>query len=155
MSSRLISGGRLAERNQSDTLESSGVRWGSRVDSLILYWTNRPGGDSARAAAGSVCSADQADQVSSGSPTLPLLACTATDVPAGKSARHESAPKRLRNLVSYTSEVSSPWLTNPVESRTTVPGSPVPKRISPSGFAKRERICPLSSLARGVLSPKR
>src|SRR5208337_4210691 len=100
ISRRLISGGRLLERNESATLDSSGVRWGSRVDSLTLYWTNRPGGDSARAAAGSVCSADQADQVSSASPTLPLLACTATAVPAGESARHESAPKRLRNLVS-------------------------------------------------------
>src|SRR5271165_7693859 len=104
MSSRLISGGRLAERNESDTLESSGVRWGSRVDSLTLYWTNRPGGDSAREADGSVCSADQADQVSSGSPTLPLRTWTPTAVPTGKSARQERAPKRLRSLVSNTSD---------------------------------------------------
>ena len=85
---------------ESDTLESSGVRRGSRVDSLTRYWTNRPGGDAARAAAGSVCSADQADQVSSGSPTLPRPAWNAIDVPAGESARQLSAPNRLTSLVS-------------------------------------------------------
>ena len=51
---------------------------------MTLYWTNRPGGDSAREAEGSVCSADQADQVSSGSPTLPVRTWTPIAVPAGQ-----------------------------------------------------------------------
>ncbi len=52
------------------------------------------------AAAGSVCSADQGDQVSSGSPMLPLRDWNATDVLAGRSHRQESAPNRLVSLVS-------------------------------------------------------
>ena len=44
---------------------------------------NRPAGQAVDAVAGSVCSADQADQVSSGSPTLPERAWNAIDVPAG------------------------------------------------------------------------
>ena len=51
--------------------------------SLTRYWTNRPEGEATLAAAGSVCSADQADQVSSGSPTLPVRAWKVIEVPGG------------------------------------------------------------------------
>ena len=85
---------------------------GSVVASLTRYWTNRPGGEATLAAAGSVCSGDQSDQVSSGSPTFPVRAWTATDVPGGCSARQLSAPNRLTSLVSWTSETRRPAVAN-------------------------------------------
>ena len=61
-------GGSIAQRT---TDRSSGECRGSVVESLTRYWMNRPAGQAVDALAGSVCSADQADQVSSGSPTFP------------------------------------------------------------------------------------
>ena len=86
--------------NSSETERSSGVRRGSVVASLARYWMKRAGGDAVTPAAGSVWPADQADQVSSGSPTLPVRVSNEIDVPGGKSARQVSEPNRLTSLVS-------------------------------------------------------
>jgi hypothetical protein len=116
-----------------------------RVARSTRYWANRPGGTSARAASGSVWGADQADHVSSGSPTLPVRTRTETDVPSGRSARHVRAPNRLTSLASRTSEVRLPCATRPGSSRSTAPGSPAPMRTSPPGPSRRARIWPWSS----------
>ena len=71
---------------------------GLRVVSVARYWTNRPGGTIGQGVVGSVCSLDQSDQVSSGSATLPVRTWSATDVPVGRSARQDRAPKRLIEL---------------------------------------------------------
>ena len=109
------------------------------VESLTRYWTNRPGGDSARADAGSVCSADQSDQVSSGSPTLPVRTCTVTEVPAGRSARHVSAPKRLRAWCRGRRRRSSPWLDVSRGEPDDRAGIARPQQDSPSGSGQKRQ----------------
>ena len=69
--------------------------------------------------------------------------------PPGTSALQVKAPNRLGSLASWTSETSSPWRTKPGDSRTTEPGSPVPRSTPPSGSASSARIWPLSSFASG------
>ena len=60
----------------------------------------RAGGDAVTPVAGSLWLADQGDQVSSGSPTLPDRVSNEIDVPGGKSACQVSEPNRLTSLVS-------------------------------------------------------
>src|SRR5438105_589715 len=75
---------------------------------VMRYWRKRAVGAAITACCGSVCSADQSLQVSSGSWTLPLRTATITFVPVGLSAFQRSEPHLLMILASSTSEITVP-----------------------------------------------
>src|SRR5207253_10706987 len=85
-----------------------GVRDGSWVVCITRYWRKRAVGAAITACSGSVCSADQLLQVSSGSEVLPLRTATVTLVAAAVSAFQRREPHLLISLASSTSETMVP-----------------------------------------------
>src|SRR5262245_15404630 len=94
---------------------------------------NREAGHEAVAVCGSSCSTDQSVQVSSGVLVLPERTASDTLVPSGVSAFQRIAPQRLIMLASKTCESNVPLLAYVLFNVYSLPGSPVPITIDPSG----------------------